>query len=136
MAANVPSWKIEPAAINPKETLVEEHHDWNRHCEEGVCGVRGRGGGVGCGTLAAVSEEDGTLVCKPATCGGGDESVGEDLLAHEFEKLDHEVRLIGPQYVKPWVQTNESDPVDTRRRDRPRSDLWLSFAAVSRILST
>jgi len=62
--------------------------------------------------------------------------VGEDLLAHEFEKLDHEVRLIGPQYVKPWVPTNESDPVDTRRRDRPRSDPWLSFAGVIRVLST
>ena len=32
--------------------------------------------------------------------------------AREFRKLGHEVRLIPPQYVKPFVKTNKSDAND------------------------
>ena len=31
-----------------------------------------------------------------------------------LEQLGHEVRVIAPQYVKPWVQTNKSDRADAR----------------------
>ncbi|PJA79627.1 MAG: IS110 family transposase, partial [Nitrospirae bacterium CG_4_9_14_3_um_filter_51_5] len=39
---------------------------------------------------------------------------GAHYWARELTKLRHEVRLIAPQYVKPWVQTNKSDQADAR----------------------
>ncbi len=39
---------------------------------------------------------------------------GAHYWARELEKLGHTVRLMAPQYVKPWVQTNKSDQADAR----------------------
>lgn len=37
---------------------------------------------------------------------------GANYWAREFEKLGHEVRLISPQFVKPYVKSNKNDRID------------------------
>jgi len=56
---------------------------------------------------------------------------GAHYWARELEKLGHEVRLIAPQYVKPWVQTNKSDSVDARAICRAVQEPGMRFVAIA-----
>jgi transposase len=38
---------------------------------------------------------------------------GANYWAREFQKLGHEVELISPQFVKPFVKTNKNDANDS-----------------------
>ncbi len=51
--------------------------------------------------------------------------------ARELKKLGHEVRLRAPQYVKPWVPTNKSDPVDARAICRAMQEPGMRFVAIA-----
>ncbi len=59
-------------------------------------------------------------------CGGG-----AHYWARELEKLGHTVRLIAPQYVKPWVQTNKSDPADARAICRAVREPGMRFVSIA-----
>jgi transposase len=48
----------------------------------------------------------------PACLIGMEASSGAHHWARELTKLGHEVRLMPPQYVKPYVKTNKHDPAD------------------------
>lgn len=54
------------------------------------------------------------LANRPPAVVGMEACGGAHYWAREITKLGHTVRLIAPQYVKPWVQTNKSDRADAR----------------------
>lgn len=54
------------------------------------------------------------LANRPRAVIGMEACGGAHYWAREVSKLGHTVRLIAPQYVKPWVQTNKSDRADAR----------------------
>lgn len=68
---------------------------------------------------------------RPRAVVGMEACGGAHYWARELEKLGHEVRLIAPQYVKPWVQTNKSDPVDARAICRAVREPGMRFVAIA-----
>jgi transposase len=56
---------------------------------------------------------------------------GAHYWGRELTKLGHTVRLIAPQYVKPWVQTNKSDSVDARAICRAVQEPGMRFVAIA-----
>ncbi|MGP0591128.1 IS110 family transposase [Nitrospira sp. T9] len=56
---------------------------------------------------------------------------GAHYWARELTKLGHEVRLLAPQYVKPWVQTNKSDAADARAICRAVQEPGMRFVGMA-----
>ena len=56
---------------------------------------------------------------------------GAHYWARELTKLGHEVRMIAPQYVKPWVQTNKSDQADARAICRAVQEPGMRFVGMA-----
>ena len=56
---------------------------------------------------------------------------GAHYWARELEQLGHTVRLIAPQYVKPWVQTNKSDQADARAICRAVQEPEMRFVRIA-----
>ena len=56
---------------------------------------------------------------------------GAHYWARELEKLGHTVRLMAPQYVKPWVQTNKSDQADARAICRAVQEPGMRFVGIA-----
>jgi len=53
--------------------------------------------------------------------------------AREFEKLGHQVRLIGPSFVKPYVKTNKNDASDAEAICEAASRPSMRFVAVKTV---
>ena len=56
---------------------------------------------------------------------------GAHYWARELTKVGHEVRLMAPQYVKPWVQTNKSDAADARAICRAVQEPGMGFVRIA-----
>ncbi len=68
---------------------------------------------------------------RPREVVGMEACGGAHYWVRELEKLGNEVRLIVPQYVKPWVQTNKSYPVDARAICRAVQEPGMRFVAIA-----
>jgi len=56
-----------------------------------------------------------TFIANLPKCLVGMEACGgTKLLAREISKLGHEVKLMAPQFVKPYVKTNKNDQADAK----------------------
>lgn len=56
---------------------------------------------------------------------------GAHYWARELAKLGHTVRLMAPQDVKPWVQTNKSDQADARAIGRAVQEPGMRFVGMA-----
>ena len=68
---------------------------------------------------------------RPPAVVGLEACGGAHYWGRELEKLGHEVRLLAPQYVKPWVQTNKSDRADARAICRAVQEPGMRFVRVA-----
>ncbi|AAY62309.1 Transposase (plasmid) [Rickettsia felis URRWXCal2] len=53
-----------------------------------------------------------TFMANLPKCLVGTEACGGASWAREITKLDHTVKLMAPQFVKPYVKTNKNDQAD------------------------
>lgn len=67
---------------------------------------------------------------RPPALVGMEACGGAHYWARELTKLGHEVRLMAPQYVKPWVQTNKSDAADARAICRAVQEPGMRFVGI------
>jgi transposase len=68
---------------------------------------------------------------RPPALVGMEACGGAHYWAQELTKLGHEVRLMAPQYVKPWVQTNKSDAADARAICRAVQEPGMRFVGIA-----
>ena len=68
---------------------------------------------------------------RPRAVVGMEACGGAHYWARSLEKLGHTVRLIAPQYVKPWVQTNKRDSVDAHAICRAIQEPGMRFVAIA-----
>jgi len=71
------------------------------------------------------------LANRPPALVGMEACGGAHYWARELTKLGHEVRLMAPQYVKPWVQTNKSDAADARAICRAVQEPGMRFVRIA-----
>jgi len=71
------------------------------------------------------------LANRPPALVGMEACGGAQYWARELTKLGHEVRLMAPQYVKPWVQTNKSDAADARAICRAVQEPGMRFVRIA-----
>lgn len=71
------------------------------------------------------------LANRPPAVVGMEACGGAHYWAREVTKLGHTVRLIAPQYVKPWVQTNKSDRADARAICRAVQEPGMRFVGMA-----
>jgi len=67
----------------------------------------------------------------PSALVGMEACGGAHYWGRELEKLGHTVRLLAPQYVKPWVQTNKSDQADARAICRAMREPGMRFVTIA-----
>lgn len=71
------------------------------------------------------------LANRPPALVGMEACGGAHHWARELTKVGHEVRLIAPQDVKPWVQTNKSDAADARAICRAGQEPGMRFVGMA-----
>ena len=129
-ASNVPSWMTNGPALNTKEEsgisigigLAKNVFEIYVEDEAGQVVERRR---------LARKKMLPWFVNRPRAVVGREACGGAHYWARELEKLGYEVLLIAPQYVKPWVQTNTSDPVDARVICRAVREPGVRFVAIA-----
>lgn len=68
---------------------------------------------------------------RPPAVVGMEACGGAHHWGRELQKLGHTVRLIAPQYVTPWVQTNKNDRADARAICRAVQEPGMRFVGVA-----
>jgi len=68
---------------------------------------------------------------RPPAVVGMEACGGAHYWGRELQKLGHTVRIIAPQYVTPWVQTNKNDRADARAICRAVQEPGMRFVGVA-----
>ena len=91
----------------------EDITDWNRHVEERVPAARGRREGAAwCCARRCAAAVPGVLAKAGADEIGLEACGAVHHWARELGKLGHQVVLVPPQYVKPYVVRSKNDKAD------------------------
>ena len=106
---DVPAWERGPTT-NAGDVRNNPYHHRPRHRKEQLSDPRCRRVRQDDAEEEAEARQGARVLALPGCCGGG--CGGAHYWARELTKLGHEVRLMPPQYVKPYVKTNKHDATD------------------------
>jgi transposase len=109
---DVPAWEREPTT-NAGDVRDHMYHRWPRHRKEQLSGPRHRRERQADADKEAEARQGARVLRQPAGVSDRMEACGgAHYWARELAKLGHEVRLMPPQYVRPYVKTNKHDAAD------------------------